>query len=63
MVEEGMDKCRVFFVVVGQIHPSWFKDEESVKAIKDYLAHYQYVELSAYGEVTIESMKKLLTAI
>ena len=63
MAEEGMEKCRVFFVVVGQLPPSWFKDEESVKAIKEYLLHYQYIELSAYGEVTIESMKSLLSAI
>ena len=63
MNEEGTENFRVFFVVVGQIHPSWFKDDQSIKAIKEYLLHYQYIELSAYGEVTIEAMKKLFTAI
>ncbi|MBO7676293.1 MAG: toll/interleukin-1 receptor domain-containing protein, partial [Erysipelotrichaceae bacterium] len=63
MNEEGMENCRVFFVVVGQIHPSWFKDEDSIKAIRDYLLHYQYIELSAYGEVTLDAMKSLLSAI
>lgn len=63
MQEEGTDQFRVFFVVVGQIHPSWFKDDGSVDEIRKYLSQYQYVELSAYGEVTIDAMKKLYTAI
>lgn len=63
MQEEGTEKFRVFFVVVGQIHPSWFKDDGSVDEIRKYLSQYQYVELSAYGEVTIDAMKKLYTAI
>ena len=63
MKEEGAEKFRVFFVVVGQIHPSWFKDDGSVDEIRKYLSQYQYVELSAYGEVTIDAMKKLYTAI
>ena len=63
MEEEGTEKFRVFFVVVGQIHPSWFKDDGSAEEIRKYLSQYQYVELSAYGEVTIDAMKKLLSAI
>ncbi len=63
MEEEGTDDFRVFFVVIGQIHPSWFKEDERVEKIKRYLTKYQYVELSAYGEVTIEAMEKLLGAI
>ena len=63
MQEEGTEKFRVFFVVVGQIHPSWFKDDGSVDEIRRYLSQYQYVELSAYGDVTIDAMKKLYTAI
>lgn len=63
MEEEGIDRFRVFFVVIGQIHPSWFKGGKSVEAIKKHLSQYQYIELSAYGELTINSTKKLLTAI
>ncbi len=63
MEEEGTENFRVFFVVIGQIHPSWFKDDERVDMIRRYLGQYQYVELSAYGEVTIDAMKKLLSAI
>jgi len=63
MQEEGTEKFRVFFVVVGQIHPSWFRDDGSVDEIRKYLSQYQYIELSAYGEVTINAMKKLYTAI
>lgn len=63
MEEEGTDNFRVFFVVIGQIHPSWFKDDESVSAIRKYLSQYQYIPLSAYGEVTIEAMKNLLSVI
>ena len=63
MKEDGLDKFRLFFVVIGQIHSSWFKDKDSSAEISDYLSKYQYIELSAYGEVTIDSMKKLLRAI
>ncbi|MBQ6335058.1 MAG: toll/interleukin-1 receptor domain-containing protein [Erysipelotrichaceae bacterium] len=63
MEEEGTENFRLFFVVIGQIHPSWFKEGESSEAIKKYLAQYQYIELSAYAEITIEAMKKLLSAI
>ena len=63
MEEEGTDRFRVFFVVIGQIHPSWFKGGKSVEAIKKHLTQYQYIGLSAYGELTIDATKKLLTAI
>ena len=63
MEEEGTENFRVFFVVIGQIHPSWFRNEESVAQIRKHLSQYQYIELSAYGEVTIDAMKKLFTAI
>ena len=63
MKKEDLSSFRLFFVVIGQIHPSWFKDRESVRMILDYLTKYQYIQLSAYGEVTIEAMKKLLEAI
>ncbi len=63
MEEEGTENFRVFFVVIGQIHPSWFKGGKSVEAIKKHLTQYQYIGLSAYGELTIDAMKKLLTAI
>ena len=63
MQEEGTEKFRVFFVVVGQIHPSWFKNDGSCDEIRNYLSQYQYIGLSAYGEVTIDAMKKLYTAI
>ena len=63
MEKEGTDKFRLFFVVIGQIHPSWFKEDDTTERIKKYLSVYQYIELSAYGEVTIDSMKKLLRAI
>ena len=36
---------------------------ETSEKIRKYLQTYQYIELSAYGEVTIEAMKKLLKAI
>lgn len=63
MKEEGIGKFRLFFVVIGQIHPSWFHDEASAAEIKKHLSQYQYIELSAYGEITIDAMKKLYTAI
>ena len=63
MKEEGPDSFRVFFVVIGQVHPSWFRNDESVAEIREHLSQYQYIQLSAYGEVTIDSMKKLLAAI
>ena len=63
MEEEGTDKFRLFFVVIGQIHPSWFRNDEESKLIKKHLSQYQYIPLSAYGEVTIDAMKKLLSAI
>ena len=63
MEKEGSENFRLFFVVIGQIHPSWFKDHEGTERIRKYLSQYQYIQLSAYGEVTIEAMKKLLTAI
>ena len=63
MKEEGTEKFRVFFVVIGQIHPSWFKNDGSCEEIRNYLSQYQYIGLSAYGEVTIDAMKKLFTAI
>ncbi|MBQ1482889.1 MAG: toll/interleukin-1 receptor domain-containing protein [Erysipelotrichaceae bacterium] len=63
MEEEGVDRFRLFFVVIGQIHPSWFRKDETGEAIKKHLQQYQYIQLSAYGEVTIDAMKKLYSAI
>ncbi len=63
MEEEGQQDFRVFFVVIGQIHPSWFGKAEVSERIRKHLLQYQYIQLSAYGEVTIDAMKKLLTAI
>ena len=63
MREEGTEKFRVLFVVIGQIHPSWFRNDESTKEIKNHLSKYQYVQLSAYGEITIDAMRMLLRAI
>ena len=63
MEEDGTEKFRVFFVVIGQIHPSWFRNDDSVTLIRKHLSQYQYIGLSAYGEVTIEAMKKLFSAI
>ncbi len=63
MEEEGTDKFRLFFVVIGQIHPSWFRSDDESELIKKHLSQYQYIPLSAYGEVTIDAMKKLLSAI
>ncbi|MBQ5552810.1 MAG: toll/interleukin-1 receptor domain-containing protein [Erysipelotrichaceae bacterium] len=63
MKEEGSEKFRVFFVVIGQLHPSWFKNDGSSDAIKEHLSQYQYINLSAYAEVTISAMKELLSAV
>lgn len=63
MENESIENFRLLFVVIGQIHSSWFKDKDSVQGILDYLNKYQYIELSAYGEVTIDAMKNLLSAI
>lgn len=63
MKEEGIEHFRLLFVVVGKIHRSWFSDPEASREIIDYLSQYQYIELSAYGEITIDTMKKLLQAI
>ena len=63
MNKEGIENFRLFFVVIGHIHQSWFGDKEASKDIIDYLTRYQYIQLSAYGEVTIEAMKELVSAI
>ena len=63
MRKEGAENFRLFFVVIGQIHRSWFRDKISSQGIVDYLSRYQYIGLSAYGEVTIDAMKQLLNAI
>ena len=63
MKTEGIDNFRLFFVVIGQIHHSWFGDKEESKDIIDYLTRFQYIPLSAYGEVTLDAMKELVSAI
>ena len=60
------DECfRVLFVVIGNVHPSWFiRDDQVVaKKIIDYLQHVQFVQLDARGTITIAGMQNIIRAL
>lgn len=46
MNKEGENKFRILFVVVGDIHRSWFlsyDNDEKIKEIIDYINKHQYI--------------------
>lgn len=56
---------RVIFVVIGNVHPSWFigDDKAVVDKLIDYLKSIQYVQLDARGTINITSMQNVLRAL
>lgn len=55
---EEDEQFRLLFVVIGNIHPSWFvqKDSDITKKIIDYLKNVQAVQLDARGTITISKI-------
>ena len=56
---------QVLFVVIGNVHPSWFVNEnqETADQIIRYLQRVQFVQLDARGTITISSMQNILRAL
>ena len=57
---------RLYFIVLGSIHPAWFcnsKTSNNVQEILDYLQKYQFVQLDSRGDITIEAMNQLITVL
>lgn len=70
-VSEALDRAeqdeqfKVLFVVIGNVHASWFAGEDPAIAGKviDYLKKVQFVQLDARGSITIPPMQNILRAI
>lgn len=62
---EKEEDFRVIFVVIGNVHPSWFVsgDKKIVDKIIDYLKTVQYVQLDARGTINISCMQNILRAV
>ena len=56
---------RVIYVVIGNVHPSWFvsNDKAVVDKLIDYLKKVQYVQLDARGTINIACMQNILRAL
>ncbi|MCL2663894.1 MAG: toll/interleukin-1 receptor domain-containing protein [Oscillospiraceae bacterium] len=68
MDDEKNDKkgFRIYFVVVGDVHPSWFRGNKSNKEVQKiiaYLSKHQFIRLSARGEITRSAMRELSTVL
>ncbi len=63
--KEKENNINVIFVVIGNVHPSWFSGNESfnVDKIIEYLKNVQYIPLDAKGTINISAMQNLLRAI
>jgi hypothetical protein len=61
---EGVDRFRLFFVVIGPVHTAWFRGQESARRrLADYFSAYQFIQLNAHGDVTIAAMRQLDAAL
>nr|WP_288732507.1 toll/interleukin-1 receptor domain-containing protein [uncultured Anaerobutyricum sp.] len=56
---------QVLFVVIGNVHPSWFpdKDNSRVKKIIKWLQVVQFIQLDAKGTISISKMQDLIRAL
>lgn len=55
----------VLFVVIGNVHPSWFPDtgDGKVKKIIECLQVIQFIQLDAKGTISIAKMQELIRAL
>ena len=62
---EEEEDFRIIFVVIGNVHPSWFVsgDREVEEKIIQYLEAVQFVQLDARGTISIASMQNILRAL
>ena len=62
---EQEENFRVIFVVIGNVHPSWFvsDDKDTIVRLIDYLKSVQYVQLDARGTINIACMQNILRAL
>lgn len=53
------------FVVIGNVHPSWFPDtgDGKVKKIIECLQVIQFIQLDAKGTISIAKMQELIRAL
>lgn len=62
---ENEENFRLIFVVIGNVHPSWFvsDDKDTVDKLINYLKTVQYVQLDARGTINIACMQNILRAL
>ena len=56
---------QVLFIVIGNLHPSWFVCDETCISDKiiNYLQTVQFIQLDAKGTINISSMENLIRAL
>lgn len=62
---EKEEDFKVIFVMIGNVHPSWFMQDNQIETEKliHYLQTVQYVKLDAKGTINITCMQNILRAL